>query len=267
MVVDSDGEDEKHEYLSDCPQVSEFKGSRKHTPLLGDSITITNKIYDASIRVSRDNLRRNRTGSMMRQINRLASRAMAFPNKRIVDLIEAGTTDLCYDGESFFGDAHLAKGEEGSQDNLLAGAGTSVANIQTDIQAVTKFFKTVKDTAGEPFHGDGPADILFLVPADIEFNFRTALSAAVVSQTTNVYVGVGELLTTGRMSDANDWYAFVTDPDARPLIWQPESAWETDMTGEGSTIWTQERQVEYGVSGSYGAGYGFWQSAVKVVNA
>ena len=268
-VVPSDGESEKHEWLGDPPQMTEFQGARKATGVSATGYTITNKVYDAAIRFGRDDLRRNRSGSFQRVIDRLADVAMSFGNKRIVDVLEDGTTDLCYDGESFFGDAHLARNDEGkTHDNLLAGSGVTVANISTDVGTALSTFRLTKAENGEPFFGDLDLQVVYVIPPAVELKFAEVLGADIISSTTNVRKGLGGVISSSRLSDANDWYAFVVNPGFKPLIYQPEmNSIEVDATAEGSDMWKQERQAEFGVSLGVGAGYGFWQSAIKFVNS
>ena len=171
--VKSDGSDEKHEYMTDAPQMVEFKGSRMNTPLGGKGYTIANVVYDAAVLVSRDDLRRNRTGSYMKQINKLIGIVMAFPNKRLIELIIAGTSGLGYDENEFFDDTHPAlRDEGGTQDNLLAGTGSTTAQIAADVAAASTALKGFKNTAGEPFHGDGYGSLAFLCHPTLEKGFR-----------------------------------------------------------------------------------------------
>ena len=269
-VVSSDGDSETHENLDDVPQVSLWQETRRTKALTGRSHEVEHEIFDGALLFSRDDKRRNRSGSMMRRVDQLINRVVGFPDKKAVELMTDGvnTTKTCYDTGAFFSDTHAAMGSAASQDNLLAGAGTSVANIQTDIQKVLTFFGTVTDQGGEPFHGSGMLNLIVVCPKAIEVNMRSALQAAVVSNNSNVLLGVAEVIPDGRLdgTDANDWYAFVDDPTARPFVLQVEKEWEDDYLGEGTQLWTDKRQEQFGVSGSYGYGYLYWQSACKMVN-
>lgn len=267
VVVDSDGVDEKHEWMGDPPQMEIFEGARKFISMTSASLTITNVVYDAAVQIKRDDFRRNRSGSIQRQINKLANVVMNFPNKRLTDEIVAGTTNLAYDGESLYGDAHLARlNEGGTQDNLLAGTGTTVAQISTDIGSSVAGLRGIVAENGEPFFGDTELQLLFMCPPEMEQNFRTALNASVISQTSNVLQGIGELHVNNRLTDANDWYTFVLNPGFEALIWQDEQAIETDVIAEGSELWIRQRLAEFGASASLGAGPGLWQSTNKTVN-
>lgn len=276
IITDSQTDEEKHLYMSDAPQVEEFEGSRKHVPLLDKSTTIVNRVYDTSIRLRRDDLRRSQAGgvNITRQMNRLVQTVRSFPNKRLTDLMVSGTVAVAtsgentpYDGVPFFDDAHPAiKDEGGTQDNLLAGSGTSGANIATDLNTALSTFMTFKGTNGEPFFGDMDLQLCVVYPAQLDKPMREALNATIISNTTNVMTGLALPVSTGRFADVDDWYIFVTNPGWRPLIWQDDQNLEVDVTAEDSDLWKQDRQAEVGVSLAIGAGYGYWQSAIKFVN-
>lgn len=267
-ALQSDGEDEKHEWLGQPPQLSLFKGSRKDVLLTSTDYTISNEVFDTAVNISRDDLRRNRSGSIQRRLNQMADVVMNFPNLHLTDKIVSGTTDLCYDGESFYGNSHPARKDEGgAQDNLLAGTGTTVAQISADISASLSALRLVKAENGEPFHSGGDLAMCFMVPPALEVNFKTAVEATIISNTSNQLVGIGEVIVNNRLTDVNDWYTFCKTPGSESLIFQWDQNLETDYTGEGSEMWTQKRQAQFGASLSVGVGYGFWQSSNKTVNA
>ena len=271
--ISSQSETEKHEYFGDSPQMDEFKGTRRVSPLLDKSVTITNKIYDAAVRFKRDDLRRSKGGqlNLQRQSTKLINTVLSFPKKRLMDLVVAGTgtTEMAaYDGVSFFNNSHPALDQEGgTQDNLLAGSGTTTAQLSADIVSTITAFYGYKGTNGEPFFSDQELKLMFVFGPSMNKAFREVLNSQIISNTSNVQVGIGQPHMTSRLSDANDWYAFVTNPGYEPLIWQDEQSLETDLTAEGSELWTKHRQAEIGVSMGLGAGYGYWQSAIKVVNS
>lgn len=276
--VDSKSESEDHEYMSESAPMSEFQGSRKVRPLLDRKTTIVNKVYDAAIELRRDDIRRSAAGggqfNIQRQLTKLTNGVMGFPNKRITDLIINGTgtsagENAVYDGAAYFANSRTAIGDSGSHDNLLAGSGATVANISTDINTVFTHFASILGTDGEPFFKDLDLQVVFFYPTILDLSFRTVLGATQIGNTTNMQTNVGRLIKSSRLTadDVNDWYAFVVNPGFEPLIYQDEQALEVDVTAEGSDMWKQDRKAQVGVSQAIGAGYAYWQSAVKFVNS
>jgi phage major head subunit gpT-like protein len=262
-TVTSDGDDEKHEWLGPPPQLEEFTDERKVTPLSSDSLTIKNVEYTATIGVLKKDLMNNRTGSIEKRVRQLAQVAAAHPNKVLTDLMVAGTTGLHFDGTAFYADAHTS----GTGDNLLAGAGATTANLAADLAAVEAAFRVFTAENGEPFHGDSKLTMHFEVPPAIAYNMREAVNATIISSTSNVNMGIGTVRPNPRLSDANDWYAHITDAGRRGYIWQPRAPIEFEALESATESGFWKRQWFYGVAAYYGAGYGHWQGSIKVVNS
>jgi len=268
-ALNSKREDEKHEWLGQATQMSLFEGSRKTSLLTSTGYTITNKVYDGSHNISRDDFERNESGSMARRLNQIVDVAMSYPNQLITETVINGTSatlGLCYDGVSFYNNTHPARKDSGAQDNLLAGTGTTVAQISADIAASLTALRNVKAENGEPFHNMG-LELCFMVPTSIEINFKTALNATIISNTSNQLMGLGEVIVNPRLVDVNDWYTFVKSPGSESLIFQIEQNVQFDTTMEDSDMWKQDRQGQVGVSAKLGSGYGFFQSSNKTVNS
>lgn len=273
-TVVNEAASEKHLYLSDPPVMSKFEGSRQTKTMVDKSTTIVNYPRDASVELGRDNLRQSQSGEVAvgKQTESLVGAAMDFPTSVLSDLSVNGTgltsgDNTPFDGVAFFSNTHPAIGASGIQDNLLAGSGTTVANISTDMGTALSTFRTFLGTNGNPYFGDMELQIFFWYPAALEISFRTALNATIVSSTTNVLTGFGEPRSNAFLSDANDWYAFVVNPGYRPYIWQEDQPLEADAQGMDSPMWVETRKIQMGISTSIGAGYNGWQSALKFVNA
>ena len=122
-----------------------------------------------------------------------------------------------------------------------------------------------KNEAGEPFHGDGNGTYAVVCPPAMEKNFREVLGASIISNTSNMQVGMADLIVSPRLADADDWYLLRND-SLRGLIFQERDALEFSSL-ESNTESAFHREIfSYGVRARYTAGYGFWQAAVKQVN-
>jgi len=269
VSVGSNGDKETHEWLGQPKMLETWNGTRQFGDMTGTDFEITNVEYDGGLVILRKHLSDNRSGSIQMRINDFFRQAVGHPNKVINALIVAGTSGLCYDGTAFFGNSHPARADEGGvQDNLLAGTGTTVAQITADISdQVIPALLTYKGENGENYHGDGFEDLVIYCPPAMETNFKQALNATQISSGDNPIKGVGRVVRGARLTDANDWYAFVGDPGRKPLIWQPREPLVADVLGTDTETYINKKQIQMGLSYRAGAGYGRWQSAVKVVNS
>lgn len=261
-TVDSTSDEEKHAWVGQPAHMSEFKGSVTLSAPTSGSKTIENKVYTGGFSYSIDDLRRSKGGAIVKQIQRLARKVNAHVVKTLMAQIVANGN--CYDGTAMFGNAHTArKNEGGTQDNNLALTGTTVANIQTDFGLALAAMLGFLDEEGDPFHGDSMEGVKLRVcanPAQM-FNMNTALDAAVISQTSNVWTGFAKPYYTPRIT-ASSWYMFRADEGGpKPYIYQPELAASISLD---TTDEKKERKHHVIAEVAYGIGEAAWQSGVKV---
>lgn len=270
--VRSNGASESYAFMGDVPQMRVWTSEgRKITRLSDVRMTVTNVDYEATIEVDRNTLLDDQVGALPARIRDLAVRGANHPVGLLVAALVSGTTDTGYDGVAFFHDAHPIRGETTSglgvaattQDNLLGGTGTSAAQIQTDLSTAIAAMRNFKDEAVEPFT-DSVDDLLVVAPPALEANFRTALFASIISQTTNVHVGRADLWITSRLADTDDWYLLNIGNEIKPLLFQERAdlSFESDDSND-----FMNKLLLYGISARYAASYLLWQYAVKTVNS
>ncbi len=265
-IENSDSDLESYDWLGQSPTMQEFLDERRVVPLSNTKYTITNKTWESTITVKRTDLADNKTGSINRRIQQMAAAAAGHSNKLIISALESATTDTAYDGIAMFSSSHTARADEGStQDNLLAGSGTTVAQVGADFATAKAEMLKFKGENGEPFHADGIPSLAVVAPPDLEKVFREVLNAGIISNTSNVQVGAADLIISPRLTDADDWYLLRTD-SVRPLIFQDREALEfTSLEGQSDGGFNRD-VWQYGVRARYNVGYGFWQCATKTVN-
>lgn len=234
-------------------------------------VTLENDTYAVAIDFKRKDLRVDRIGILMRRIEQLVSVAQKFPRRMVAQLLESGTTDLGLDGVPIFSNSHPALGDEGgTQDNLLAGNGiASAANVQTDLGAVITTLAGLKGENGEPFNEDID-QIHVVAPWAAQGVMEEAIHAAVLNNTSNVRFARQTIVPhyVNRLTDTNDWYAFVTDGNAgRPIIYQELDPISFEVLAEGSDQWVNKEVGTAKVRWDGKFGWGHFANAVKVVNA
>lgn len=261
FTTTSTHDSEKYEWLGQAPQMDEFKDEVKFNALSDTSYTLTNKVYTGGLALSRDDIRRNETGSLTERVRQQAQRARGFAVKLLIDAIEANGN--CYDGTAFFGNSHTVRNKESAvQDNNLAISGTTTAYIQTDLALALQAMLGFQDEEGQPFHGDISQPKLTIVCAlNLLRNMREAVYAPIISSTSNVNMGFAEVYPSARLTSST-WYMFRTD-GPKPMVFQEEQPVLFEAVESGDTAVTK-RQYQYVVSWAGAVGYGFWQSAVKV---
>lgn len=258
MEVPSSTLTETYEWLGSVPKMAEWVDERLLGDLSEETFSLTNKHYEATVAVDRNALDDNRLGMILPRVRQLAMEAARYPRELVMAKIIAGTTDTGYDGQALFSNSHTGG------DNLLAGAGTSVANLQTDLTAAFAAMREFTDDHSRPMN---ITPDLVVVPAELEFPMRTALNAALISTTTNVYQGICDIMVAPELTDATDWYAFSTKGAMKALIYQNRKAPEfvaLDAADDYANF--MRRELLYGVDARCAVGVGIWHYAVKIVN-
>jgi hypothetical protein len=152
----SDQGSEEYAWLGQSPAMREWLGGRSAKDLREFSFSVANKEYEASIQVTVPELRRAKTDAIQIRINDLATRVNAHPYRLITNLIVAGESNVCYDGQFFFDTDH-AEFDSGTQDNDLTYAAATGTTPTVDemrgaiIQAAQKMYG-FKDDRGEPIN-------------------------------------------------------------------------------------------------------------------
>tara|TARA_Y100001938_G_C8015610_1_gene392395 strand:+ start:147 stop:1049 length:903 start_codon:yes stop_codon:yes gene_type:complete len=266
-VVSSSANNEKYGWLGESPQMTELLDELTISSLSEASYTLTNSTYASGISVKRTDLADEQFGGIAMRIRQLAVKAARHPNKLLIDALINGTTNTGYDGAAFFSNTHPARGSSGAQDNLLAGAGTSTANVQSDLQEAIQALMSFKDEAGEPF-SEEITNVGIIAPPALMQPIREATQASIISNTSNVgYSGINfEVHFSGRLTDADDWYVMNLSNPLKPLIFQDREPLElVALEGESDAGFMREVYT-YKARARYAVGYSHFALACKVVN-
>jgi phage major head subunit gpT-like protein len=276
---------EDYKWLGMSPAMDKWKGSRRPQGLRANAAYhLINEVYDATLEIDIDDLRRDKTGQVMVRVDELAARAALHWEKLGSDLLLNGETALCYDGFYYF-DADHAEGDSGTQINLLTASQVPALDVTTTtaptpyemakaILGVIQYFYTLKDDKGEPINGDARS-FLAMVPVP----FWGPAVAAMTGATLNTGAGSVDnpllalakdqqinigVIPNPRLSTWTTQFAvFRTDGRAKPFIMQEEYGVQTTALAEGSEEEKKFRRHLYIVEASRNAGYGLWQHAMK----
>ena len=281
MTMPSNMETETYKWLGMTPAMREWIGARQAKGVREDGITIRNKLFEATLGISIDDIRRDKTGQILARIDDLAARAAAHPTKLLSDLILAGETTTCYDGQYFFDTDH-STGSSGTQDNDLGfdisdygTGGTTTAptplTIQRAVLLAVGAIMGFKDDQGEPMN-ENAAEFVVMVPPAYMGATLTALTSSTLATTEDnpLAKGAGFRVVPAvnpRLTWTTKLAVFRTDGSVKPFIFQEEQATRMDAIAEESELEFREREHHYGVTRICNVGYGYWQHAALVTLA
>jgi len=270
MSISSDQESETYRWLAELPAMREWLGGRQANRLDVRSQVVRNQRLEASLVVSRAELRRDSTGQIQLRINELAARSQQHWAKLLTDTIVANSDT--YDGVAFYGLNHDGVA---SNDNALAPAAASpaaptTAEFESSIFGTLEAMLGFKDAGGEPMN-DGLEALTVVVPTGLYGVAQRALNDQIITDgggtRTNSVANLSgyqmRLAVNPRLAGSSTYYAYRSDSSIKPYILQEENAPQIEALAEGSDFAFQNDAHQYGISKSCAVGNGVWQYAVK----
>ena len=260
-VIRSNGAYEKMGWLGAMPAVRQYIGELQAQQIKDYDFTIRNIDWEASVPVHQNDLDDDQTGTIQMIPGFLVDRLMAHPEELMLALATGGTSGLAYDGVAFFSDA------TGDRvfDNLLGGTGTTLAQMEADLNAALVAMAGFKDDQGKILNVKG--DTIWC-PMALENKFKRLINSqtdptASAQGTYNPYAGRFAVIGDARLDavDANDWYLLSTSGPVKPFVFSNRQDAEPTFEKKPlSKFWVAS------ANGRWNAGYGLPHLAVKTVN-
>lgn len=124
-LVPSTARTEDYVWLEKWPQIREWVGDRQVKKLSAGKYSITNKTFESTVGVPREDLEDDQIGIFATMFNDLGQQVKDFPDSLVFALLEAGFATLCYDGQNFFDTDHpvIVDGAAAVASNSGGGAG------------------------------------------------------------------------------------------------------------------------------------------------
>lgn len=277
-VFNSDRLTEEYRWLGNIPAMREWIGSRKEQPIRSDVYRLTNKPYESTLAVYREELRRDKTGQLLIRIGEQAAAAVSHWEELLSALIIAGeTTDLCYDGQFYFDTDHVS-GASGTQTNDLtatevpaANVGTTTAPTSTELSNIflqmVQHLYSLKDDVGQPINQNAKS-FLVMVPTAFWAAAAQVLTKEFLTQgVSNPARDIGinfEVVQNPRLTWTTKLAMFRMDGAMKPLIMQSEQEMLIQSLQDGSEEDFKNRRFLYGISNWRTVGFGLWQHAALV---
>lgn len=257
----STGAYEKYGWLGALPSVKEWIGELTFKDLQDYDYTIRNKKWYVAQDIDQDVIDDDQVSVLNLIPELLVSRLAAHPEKLILELITGGASNLAYDGIAFFSNASGVR----TIDNLGAGTGITLAQIEADLAAAEAAMAAFVDDQGEVLNIKPD---LIVCPVALKNTISRLVYSqddptATASGTYNPYVGRYTVIGDARLDadDANNWYLFDTKEVLKPFVWQIRE----DAAPKMEKIPLKDRWAYY-AKGRWNAGYGLPHLGYCVVN-
>jgi len=279
--VDSDQPSETYNWLGMSPVMREWVGGRAAQGFRTNGLTVTNRLFEATVNVSLDDIRRDKTGQFLARIDELPGRAQQHRARLLTDLILTGEAAVCYDGQFFFDTDH-AEGSSGTQSNDLAfdisdngTGGTATAPAASTIQAAVlqavQAIMGFKDDKGEPVN-EGAMNFEVHVPVTFMGETMKALDMPLIGGgDSNVLVNNRKFNLISVINPRLTWTTklavYNTDGTTKPFIEQVEYDPIMVAIAEDSEHEKLKREHLYSVERMGNVAFGMWQKACLVTLA
>lgn len=265
-VVPSNGADEKYGFLGQVPGVREWAGDRVFNEMRASDFVLTNKLWEDSILVPKTIIDDDRMGLYGSMFEMLGQRAAMHPDKLLMEAIVAGESTACHDGQYFFDTDH-AWGDSGTQDNDLTGAAaTGTAPTEAEFKAAFEACVTAmlgfKDDRGEPFNQPTIGqvnDLTVLVPLAYYATAVKAVTAAILSNNSNVQVWTPRVFASPFLTSGAKFYTFYTGSPLKPFVFQAREPLSRQRKGIDDL---ETKDIKFMTQARYNVGYLAWWNAV-----
>ncbi|UCX05429.1 Mu-like prophage major head subunit gpT family protein [Shewanella glacialimarina] len=126
-VVPSNTKSNTYGWLGSMPAFREWLGDRVINSIKEHGYSITNRTFENTIGISRDDVEDDTVGTYKPMVQMLAQEGQEFPDDLVFQLLADGFTTACYDGQYFFDTDHpVNAAHDGS------GVDASVPNMVVD---------------------------------------------------------------------------------------------------------------------------------------
>lgn len=261
-IIPSKGADEKYGWLGAMPGVREWLGDRQFKELRGSDFTLANKLWEDSILIEKDSVADDRMGMYDMVMPALAQRAAQHPDKLVFQVMVAGESAACYDGQ-FFYDTDHSQGDSGTQSNDLTYDATTtsaitVGEMKNAIRQSVTALLGFKDDTGEPFAQPTVgrlSDLMIEVPIALRDVTYDALESQILSQSSNVVIDRPTVIASPFLTDGTKFYTHYLGSPLKPFVFQAREPLSTQSKGADDL---ETKDLKWMTRARYNVGYLAW---------
>lgn len=286
MVMPSDQKLERYDMATMAPVLERWVGPRNIKTIQFNELEVINELFQASLSVGEDLLRRDKTTQLQARIDSFVGRTRTHWAKLCSELLLTGAATVTYDGKMFFATDHET-GDSGVLSNMItndistypidsdAATGTPDAPSAEQLamaifNGIAQFYTFMDDT-GEPLN-ENIRNFHVVVPT----RYMTTISVALrgerlIKGATNALQQSGEVNVTysvnPRLNAWTDRFVIFGETSAGEpaIIRQGETEPRLLTLDENSDHFFHNREYVWGLDTWRNVGFGLWQKAVMVI--
>jgi len=254
--------------------------------------TYSKNTYALTLDYNSDLMRESKAYTFEEKTQEGASSAKIFPSYNLsVNIVEAGTTNLAYDGVPFYSaTGHYWPGGPKTIayliNNIVTATGTNVAQLTTDLNTAVTRMRTFVDNAKRllnPRLRFGADQLIIHCPVALEVPFRQVLfnslnpiPASVTTSGTAAVTGSGikEIGLNGiativadgylDLTSASAWYLHYVGAPQRPFVYTESYGIQSKALGFGSEFESNTNRVRINLKQRFVEGYYRFDRSIRV---
>lgn len=260
MKVTSTSSQNDYAWLSNFPKMRKWVGDKVVKALEAFKYTIINHPFEATVAVRRDDIEDDNLGIYGPQAQMAGFSAKQWPDELILDLVNGGFDNECYDGQNFFDTDHEVDGAS------VSNKGTAALSVATQAAAIASYgaartaMMSFKDDEGRPLNIT--PNVLMAPPALEAVALALMKNDRLEDGKANPYKGTAEVVVDTRLTSATAWFLLDTTKPVKPFIFQERKAPVfVSQTSEENDDVFMRAEFKFGAESRGNAGYGLWQLA------
>lgn len=262
MKVPSTSSQNDYSWLANFPKMRKWIGEKHVKNLKAFTYTIVNDDWEATVEVDRNDMEDDNLGIYGPQAQGAGFSAKQLPDEIVLELVNYGHQEKCFDGQYFFDTDHEVKGASVSNRFTLPLKADTQENAIASFGVVRTAMKKFKDEEGRPLNTS--PNVMLVGPALEDVANVLANNDKLEDGKPNPYRGTFSVEVDARIESDTAWYLLDTTKPVKPFIYQERKApmfvSQTDMNADDVF---SRRKYKFGAEARAAGGYGFWQLAVK----
>jgi phage major head subunit gpT-like protein len=260
MLVPSGGSENQYNWLSYFPRMRKWMGDKVVKSLEAFKYTIVNDDWEATVEVDRNHIEDDNLGIYAPQAQMAGFSAKQLPDEIVIDLVNGGFTNLCYDGQYFFDTDHAVAGASVSNKGTAVLSCATLAAAQASFGAARTAMKKFKNDEGQPLNIT--PNILFVPPALEDTALVLKNNERLEDGKQNPYKGTFEVVVDARLTSDTAWFLLDTTKPVKPFIYQERKkpVFVQQIDPQADDVFTRKK-FKFGAEARAAGGYGFWQLA------
>jgi phage major head subunit gpT-like protein len=258
--VPSGGRENLYAWLENFPRMQPWRGDKDVKSLVAHAYTVVNDDFEATVEVDRNDIEDDNLGIYAPLADSAGFSAKQLADELVFDVVNGAFENLCFDGQTFFSNAHLVQGQPWSNMGTVPLSIASQAAAMASLGVGRTQLRKVKDNDGRPLNS---SPNILLVPPALEDTANALMTNDRLNDgAPNLYKGTSKVVCDARLTSDTAWFLLDTSKPIKPFIFQNRKApvFVNQVDPEAEGVFSR-RKFKFGAEARGAGAYGFWQFA------